>query len=134
VRLSNPKKLPCIWLAKMKQLADRGVTVQSCLTAPTNVRTCRLAALGLSVMTQTFLGAVLKKSPNVSAAVSFRCGSMWTRGCGHGFATLHPRPAVHFTRPPGAKFIRSIETCHRPCLSHILSDESHFHPPAAASG
>ncbi|MEH6356010.1 MAG: N-succinylarginine dihydrolase [Marinobacter sp.] len=129
--VSNPKEAALQGLAKMKQLADRGY-VQGVLPPHERPHLPTLRALGFSGSDAEVLAQVLKKSPELLAAVS-SAAAMWTANA----ATVSPSAdtrdrRVHFTPANlGAKFHRSIEhVVTGRVLKSIFSDESHFahHP------
>ena len=130
--VSNPKEAALQGLAKMKQLADRGY-VQGVLPPHERPHLPTLRALGFSGSDENVLAQVLKKSPELLAAVS-SAAAMWTANA----ATVSPSAdtrdqRVHFTPANlGAKFHRSIEhAVTGRVLKSIFSDESHFsHHPA----
>jgi len=129
---SNPKEAALQGLAKMKQLADRGY-VQGVLPPHERPHLPTLRALGFSGDDADVLAQVLKKSPDLLAAVS-SAAAMWTANA----ATVSPSAdtrdrRVHFTPANlSAKFHRSIEHgVTGRALKSIFSDESHFaHHPA----
>jgi succinylarginine dihydrolase len=130
--VSNPKEAALQGLAKMKLLADRGY-VQGVLPPHERPHLPTLRALGFSGNDADVLAQVLKKSPELLAAVS-SAAAMWTANA----ATVSPSAdtrdgRVHFTPANlGAKFHRSIEqVVTGRALKSIFSDESHFaHHPA----
>ena len=133
--VSNPKEAALQGLAKMKQLADRGY-VQGVLPPHERPHLPTLRALGFSGNDADVLAQVLKKSPDLLAAVS-SAAAMWTANA----ATVSPSAdtrdrRVHFTPANlSAKFHRSIEHGVRPCFKvHIQRRKSFCSPPGAASG
>ena len=133
--VSNPKEAALQGLAKMKQLADRGY-VQGILPPHERPHLPTLRALGFGGSDAEVLAKVLKKSPELLAAVS-SAAAMWTANA----ATVSPSAdtrdhRVHFTPANlGAKFHRSIEhVVTGRALKSIFSDESRFaHHPALPS-
>lgn len=133
--VSDPKQAALQGLAKMKKLADRGY-VQSVLPPQERPHLPTLRALGFSGSDADILAKVLKKSPELLAAVS-SAAAMWTANA----ATVSPSAdtrdqRAHFTPANlGAKFHRSIEhVVTGRALKSIFSDDSCFaHHPALPS-